>query len=78
MDPAKARKTYAIPAGLPSGGGPTPDLLAPLTAVQTSSPVEKLKIWVSREDEKYLRRATLRIAWGKILLTAPIEIEPAR
>jgi len=77
MDPAKARKTYAIPAGLPLGGGPAPDLLAPLTAAQVSSVVEKLKIWVTREDED-LRRATLRIAWGKMLLTAPIEIEPAK
>jgi len=77
LDPAKARKTYAIPAGLPLGHGPAPDLLAPLTAAEASSVVEKLKILVTREEED-LRRATLRIAWGKLLLTAPIELEPAR
>jgi hypothetical protein len=77
MDPAKARKTYAVPAGLPFGHGPAPDLMAPLTTAQTSAMVEKLKIWVTREGEN-LRRATLRIAWGKLLLTAPIELKPAR
>ena len=70
IDPAQVRRTRldGFEVGKAAVG-----FEAPMTVENASSPVDKLTITLSypKEDPK---KVTLKVAWGRMVLTAPIEV----
>lgn len=69
LDPAKARRLGGIPGVIDQV---QPELTIPLITERSESSQDKLTIVVSPNNQD-VQRATLKISWGKIQLTSPVE-----